>query len=174
MVFAGLRGPRRRCDHRRAEAGRSRATRATSTPGAARWQTGLGPYHRLIAQIRAKYAGTPVGASESVFAPLAQALGLRLSTPASFLRAISEGSDPAAADKVTIDHQIATKSIKVYVLNSQNATPDVAAQVAAARKRGIAVTAVTETLAPAGASFQDWQVAQLRALAAALSRATGR
>jgi zinc/manganese transport system substrate-binding protein len=32
----------------------------------------------------------------------------------------------------------------------------------------------TETLAPAGASFQGWQTAQLRALAAALHQATGR
>jgi zinc/manganese transport system substrate-binding protein len=36
------------------------------------------------------------------------------------------------------------------------------------------VTAITETLVPATASFQSWQVAQLSALAAALHRATGR
>ena len=33
---------------------------------------------------------------------------------------------------------------------------------------------VTETLSPQTDSFQQWQVAQLRALAAALARATGR
>ena len=136
--------------------------------------TGLATYHRLIAQIKARYAGTPVGASESIFAPLAQALGLNLITPPSFLKAISEGTDPSAQDKATIDGQLAGKKMKVYVFNTQNATPDVAAQVRAARADGIAVTAVTETLSPAGASFQDWQVAQLRALSAALARATGR
>jgi zinc/manganese transport system substrate-binding protein len=36
------------------------------------------------------------------------------------------------------------------------------------------VTAVTETLSPATASFQDWQSAQLQALADALHQATGR
>jgi zinc/manganese transport system substrate-binding protein len=135
---------------------------------------GLRPYRRLIAQIKLRYAGTPVGASEGIFVPLAQALGLRLITPVRFLNAISEGSDPSAADKVTIDRQIATRAMKVYVLNAQNATPDVTAQVAAARRQGIPVTTVTETLAPAGTTFQDWQVAQLRTLAAALHRATGR
>jgi zinc/manganese transport system substrate-binding protein len=135
---------------------------------------GLGRYRRLIARIRATYAGVPIGASESIVAPLASALGLRLITPARFLEAVSEGSDPSAADKARIDTQIATRSMKVYVLNAQNATPDVAAQVAAARKHGIPVTPVTESLSPAGASFQDWQVAQLLALARALHAATGR
>lgn len=136
--------------------------------------TGLARYHQLIADIKARYAGTPVGASESIFAPLSDALGLNLATPSSFLKAISEGNDPSAADKTTIDSQISGRQIKVYVFNSQNATPDVAAQVAAAKKAGIPVTAVTETLSPAGASFQDWQAAQLQSLETALAQATGK
>ncbi len=136
--------------------------------------TGLATYHQLINDIKTTYAGTPVGASESIFSPLAQALGLNLITPPSFLQAISEGSDVSAADKTTIDHQIATKALKVYVFNAQNSTPDVAAQVQACKDRGIPVSAVTETLAPAGASFQDWQSAQLKDLRTALHQATGK
>jgi len=136
--------------------------------------TGLARYHQLINDIKTKYAGTPVGASESIFAPLSDALGLDLITPPSFLKDISEGTDPSAADKATIDAQISGKKIKVYVFNSQNSTPDVAAQVAAAKKNGIPVAAVTETLAPANASFQDWQSAQLQALESALAQATGK
>ena len=83
-----------------------------------------------IAAIKAKYAGTPVGASESIFAMLAPALGLDLITPYSFLRAISEGTDVSAADKQTIDNQIEDHQIKIYVYNSQNVTPDVQAQLA--------------------------------------------
>ncbi len=45
---------------------------------------------------------------------------------------------------------------------------------AIARRRRIPFVTVTETLSPAGASFEQWQVAQLRALAAALHEATGR
>src|SRR5262245_54846200 len=56
--------------------------------------TDLGPYFALVAEIRARYAGTPVGASESIFAPLAEATGLDLITPPSFLDTISEGGDP--------------------------------------------------------------------------------
>jgi zinc/manganese transport system substrate-binding protein len=135
---------------------------------------GLARYHQLINEIKAKYAGTAVGASESIFAPLSAALGLDLLTPPSFLKAISEGTDPSAADKSTIDAQISGHKIKVYVFNSQNSTPDVAAQVKAARAAGIPVSSITETLSPATASFQDWQVAQLEALEVALHQATGR
>jgi zinc/manganese transport system substrate-binding protein len=135
---------------------------------------GLARYKQLIATIKRRYHGVAVGASESIFAPLAQAVGLRLITPPSFLKAISEGTEPTAADKQTIDRQIARKQVKVWVYNSQNSTPDVARITSAARKHGIPVTTVTETLSPAQASFQSWQVRQLRALAAALHQATGR
>jgi zinc/manganese transport system substrate-binding protein len=135
--------------------------------------TGLRPYFDAIGQIRARYAGTPVGASESIFAMLAPALGLDLLTPPGFLTAISEGADPTARDKMTIDNQIRNNQIKVYVYNSQNATPDVQAQVDEASAAGIPVTTITETLTPAGASFQDWQVAQLNALRQALDKAAG-
>jgi len=133
----------------------------------------LKPYFDLIDQLRTTYAGTAVGASESIFAMLSPALGLNLLTPPSFLTAISEGSDPTAADKTTIDQQIKTRQIKVYVYNSQNATPDIQAQVNEARAAGIPVTTITETLSP-GMSFQDWQVAQLTALKQALAQAAGK
>jgi zinc/manganese transport system substrate-binding protein len=141
----------------------------------ARFETrGLRRYRQLIASIKRKYHGVQVGASESIFAPLAQALGLRVATPYSFLQAISEGTDPTAADKTTIDRQVATRQIKVWVFNSQNSTPDVQRITDAARKKGIPVATITETLTPASASFQAWQVRELQALAAALAKATGR
>jgi zinc/manganese transport system substrate-binding protein len=135
---------------------------------------GLAEYKRLIATIERKYHGVPVGASESIFALMSPALGLKLLTPPSFLKAISEGTEPTAADKSTVDSQIAHRQIEVWVFNSQNSTPDVKRLTDAARKKGIPVTTITETLIPASATFQEWQSQQLRALAAALHRATGR
>jgi zinc/manganese transport system substrate-binding protein len=134
----------------------------------------LAPYNALISSIRSKYAGTPIGASESIVSPLAQALGLDMLTPASFLDAISEGSDPTAADKATIDQQISKRQIAIYVYNTQNATPDVAAQVAEAKSNGIPVATVTETLVPANQTFQAWQVRELQGIQSALAKATGR
>ncbi|HEX8767139.1 MAG TPA: zinc ABC transporter substrate-binding protein, partial [Jatrophihabitans sp.] len=134
----------------------------------------LRPYHRLIEEIRARYAGTAVGASESIFAPMADALGLDLTTPAGFLQAVSEGTDPSAADKADSERQLRSRAVKVYIYNSQNATPDVAAQLAVARRAGVPVVAVTETLNPPDASFQQWQVSQLQALKSALAHRSAR
>jgi zinc/manganese transport system substrate-binding protein len=135
--------------------------------------TGLARYTALLESIRARYAGTPIGASESIVAPLADALGLRLVTPRAFLDAVAEGADPTASAKATVDRQVASKEIKALVFNSQNATPDVQRVVAAARSAGVPVTTITETLTPQGATFQDWQVRQLESLEAALSAGTG-
>jgi len=135
--------------------------------------TALAEYNQLETEIKDKYAGTPIGASESIVSPLATTLGLDMLTPYSFLKDISEGTDPTTADKAEIDQQIRNKQIKVYVYNSQNSTPDIQAQVALARQQGIPVTTVTETLSPAGDSFQQWMVSELQGLEKTLAEATG-
>jgi zinc/manganese transport system substrate-binding protein len=130
--------------------------------------TALKNYHDTISAIKQKYSGTKIGATESIFAYMAPDLGLDLITPYSFLKAISEGTDPSAADKALVLNQISSKQIKVLVFNSQNSTPDIQGLVDRARGNGIAVVKITETLTPAGATFQDWQTSQLRALLQAL------
>jgi zinc/manganese transport system substrate-binding protein len=133
----------------------------------------LRPYLSAIAAVKARFAGTPVGASESIFAMLAPALGLRLITPYSFLKAISEGTDVSAGDKQTIDDQIKQHAIKIYVYNSQNVTPDVQAQLTEVKAEHIPHATITETLAPAGVPFQTWQTRQLLGIEAALAEAGG-
>jgi zinc/manganese transport system substrate-binding protein len=133
----------------------------------------LKPYDDLIAQIKAKYSGAPVGASESIFSVLAPALGLDVLTPYSFLKAISEGTDVSAADKTTIDNQIKAHQIKIYVYNSQNTTPDVQAQLDECKTGNIPTTTITETLTPQTATYQDWQTAQLQGILDALNKASG-
>ena len=133
----------------------------------------LTEYNQLETTIKTTYAGTPIGASESIVSPLADSLGLDMLTPYSFLKDISEGTDPTSADKATIDQQITSRQIKVYVYNSQNSTPDIQAQLKLAQQAGIPVTTVTETLSPAGDSFQQWMVGELRNLQTALAKATG-
>ncbi|HEY4997172.1 MAG TPA: zinc ABC transporter substrate-binding protein [Solirubrobacteraceae bacterium] len=131
---------------------------------------GLARYDALRSEIRARYKGVPVGYSESIFQGLGEDLGLDLLTPYGFTRAVAEGSDVTAAEKETVDRQASRRQIRVWVFNSQNVTPDVERvnQIAAAEH--IPIVPVTETLAPAGASFQRWQERQLEELLRALSR----
>jgi zinc/manganese transport system substrate-binding protein len=133
----------------------------------------LATYDATVAAIKAKYGGTPVGASESIFAMLAPSLGLHLITPPSFLKAISEGTDVSVADKETIDTQIRDHQIRIYVYNSQNVTPDVQAQLQEVKAEHIPYATITETLQPAGATYQAWQTRQLLGIEAALARADG-
>ncbi len=134
----------------------------------------LAGYHALMAAIRRRYAGVPVGASESIFALQAPALGLRLMTPPSFMKATSEGSEVTAGDIATAERQITNHAIKVWVFNAQNRTPEIEHLNGLAREAGIPTATVTETLSPSTDTFEQWQVHQLQGLQAALHRATGR
>jgi zinc/manganese transport system substrate-binding protein len=136
--------------------------------------TGLKQYHDLIAAIKAKYSGVPVGATESIFSYLAPALGLNLITPYSYLKAVSEGQDISAADEATVEQQVNQKQIKVLIYNSQNIPNNIQALINRARANHIPVATITETLTPANASFQVWQSAQLQGIQSALARATGK
>ncbi len=136
--------------------------------------SGLAAYHSLINRIRLRYAGVPVGASESIFALLAPSLGLKLITPVSFMKAITEGTDVSAQDTIKTQQQITSHQIKVWVYNIQNATPQVQRLTALARIQAIPVVTITETLSPASVSFQQWQVAELERLRAALALAAKR
>jgi zinc/manganese transport system substrate-binding protein len=136
--------------------------------------SGLARYDALIAQIRKRYAGTPVGYSESVFQPLGEALGLKLTTPYSFAKAVAEGGEVSAKDRQTVERQASSREIAVWVLNSQNVTPDVQRVDRLARAAGIPVATITETLSPASAGFEQWQVAELEGIERALHAATGR
>jgi zinc/manganese transport system substrate-binding protein len=134
----------------------------------------LSEYHTLIGQINSRYAGVPVGASESIFALQAPALGLDLVTPYSFMKAISEGTEVSAQDTITTQQQVSSHRIKVWIYNSQNATPEIQRLNSLARANHIPIATVTETLSPESATFEQWQVAQLKGFEQALHTATGR
>ena len=134
----------------------------------------LTPYYALVDELEQTYAGTPIGATESMVAPLADALGLPVLTPRRFVNAVSEGADPSAADRATVEEQLTSKAVRVLVYNPQNATPDVKGLVGIAERAGIPVVRMTETPPRAGEGFADWQVEQLVSLRDALRRATGR
>ncbi len=136
--------------------------------------TGLSQYNALIADIKAKYSGTPVGATESIFAYMSPALGLNLITPLSYISAVSEGIDISAADEAAVEQQIEQKQIKILIYNSQNTPPNIQILLDDAKTQGIPVAPVTETLVPVTATFQDWQAAELQGIENALRQAMGK
>ena len=154
-----------RRDHRRL---RPAPTRPTPRYFAARkrWfeTKALARYDALRAEIRRRFAGVPVGYSESIFEPLGASLGLRLLTPPGFAKAVAEGGEVSVRDKETVDAAASPSTqIEVWVFNSQNVTPEVEQANALARAEHIPVATVTETLSPATLDFEQWQVAELEA-----------
>src|SRR5438876_11427854 len=133
-------------------------------------RTALKPYHDTIARIRAAHSGAAVGATESIFVYLGQALGLTLTSPAQFMQAISEGNDPPAQTVAEFQDQVSHRQIKVLVYNTQTSTPVTENLKQLAARNNVPVVGISETVEPATASFQDWQVKQLAGLEAALSR----
>ena len=131
--------------------------------------TALQPYEQRLAEIKQKFAGTPVGATETVVVYLATYLGLDLVSPPDFMQAVSEGNDPPAAAVVAFHNQIAQKAIKVLVFNVQTATAVTTNLRIEAVQQSIPVVGVSETLQPESASFQEWQDGQLLALENALN-----
>ncbi|HEX5853310.1 MAG TPA: zinc ABC transporter substrate-binding protein [Solirubrobacteraceae bacterium] len=134
-------------------------------------RSGFARYEQLLREIRGRYAGVTVGYSESLFQGLGEALGLKLKTPYSFAKAITEGTDVTAQDRQTVDAQAQRREIAVWVFNSQNVTPDVRRVNEIARERHIPIATITETLSPASVGFQRWQESQLEGLLRALRQA---
>ena len=133
-------------------------------------RTALKPYHDAIARIRATYTGVAVGSTESILVYLAQALGFNLISPPEFMQAISEGTDPPAQTVAQFQDQISHRQIRVLIYNTQTSTPITDNLKQLATQNGIPVVGISETVQPATASFQDWQIRQLNSLQAALRR----
>lgn len=131
--------------------------------------TSLQPYTRRLAEIKQKFSGVPVGATESIFVYLAGYLGLNLISPPEFMQAVAEGNDPPAQTVATFQNQIARKQIKVLVYNVQTATAVTTNLKIQATQQAIPVVGVSETLQPVTATFQEWQDSQLVALENALN-----
>ena len=132
-----------------------------------RFDASLAPLDATVTSIKAHHAGTPVAYTEPVPGYLLAACGLHVLTPESFARAIEEGVDPSAASVAQMRALLSQQRVKVLLYNSQATSPITDQIRALARKNGIPIVPVTETM-PIGQTFQSWQLAQARALESAL------
>ena len=137
-----------------------------------RFDASLAPLDAVIASIRRWYAGAPVAYTERVPGYLLAAAGLTVVTPPGFAAAIENGNDPSAADTARMDQLITGRKARVLLYNAQVTSP-VTQQVAAlARRSGVPVVPVDETMPPEYRSYQAWQLAQAAALLDALGGRT--
>ena len=136
--------------------------------GLARFRASLAPLRAEVARIRSRFAGASVAYTEPVPGYLLAAAGLRNVAPAAFTRAIEDGSDPTPQALAAMNALIAKHRIRALLYNSQAVSPVTRRLRSEARAAKIAAVPVTETLPP-GQTFQQWQLAQVRALENALA-----
>jgi zinc/manganese transport system substrate-binding protein len=123
----------------------------------------LQPIQQKIGAIKSKYAGTPVGLTETIYLYQAAPLGLNVLTPFEFQKAMAEGNDPPADTVVTAENQINHHQIKVLIYNEQTITPSTTKLENDAMAQNIPIVPVTETMSP-GKTYQTWMLDQLNTL----------
>jgi len=129
----------------------------------------LSRVRQKILQLKAKWSGTPVGLTETIFLYQATPIGLSVLTPFEFQKAIAEGNDPPADTVVTAESQVKRKMIKVLIYNEQTVSSVTTKLQEEARAAGIPVVPVTETM-PSAMNYQNWMLSQLTALERALGK----
>jgi len=127
----------------------------------------LAPLTRKIADMRARYAGQAVTATEPVFGYMAQALGLVMRNER-FQLAVMNDSEPRASDIAAFETDLRQHRVRALLYNSQATGPTAQRMLSIAHEAGVPVVGVTET-EPGGTRYQDWMLHQLDALDAALS-----
>ncbi len=128
----------------------------------------LGQVRQKMAEIKARYPGTPIALTETVFLYQALPMGLAVLTPFAFQKAIAEGNDPPADSAVTAERQITAKKVRVLIYNAQTIDKLTTRLKEDARAAGIPVVPVTETMPP-NLHYQTWMLDQLDRLERALA-----
>ncbi len=115
--------------------------------------------------------GAKVVATEPVAHYLLDAAGLSDATPPEFSEAIEEETDPPVAAVAETTGLITGKQVAMLVENAQTETPVTKSLTADAKKAGIPVVTVTETLPSGVTDYVEWMNDQLDAIAGALTGA---
>lgn len=140
---------------------------------AARGQAVLGAVQKVLAQVtalRGHVQGQPVAATEPVFTPLAESLGLVMKEQA-FQVAVMNDVEPPASAVAQFDADIRTHAIRFVAYNAQTDRPSVQRLIAQAQAAGVAVLPVHEIMPP-GTHWQDWMNTTLKQVAQALGQST--
>jgi zinc/manganese transport system substrate-binding protein len=136
---------------------------------AATFERSLAPWRRALAQFAAEYPGTPVATTEPVGDYMLEAAGTHNLTPFSLQADIMNGVDPAPQDVTLQDALFASHRVKAFVYNQQVTDSLTASFLAAAKRYGVPVVGVYETMPTPGFDYQSWMLAEVRALRRAVA-----
>lgn len=131
------------------------------------FQTEIEGLESELAGIASTNSGQRVAMTEPVAQFLITAAGLTDATPAEFLEAVEEETDPPAAAVAGTKELFTQRQVRVLIYNPQAETPVTSQIRAASEAARIPVVTMTETL-PENTDYLGWMSGQIDALSAAL------
>jgi zinc/manganese transport system substrate-binding protein len=146
------------------------AHKADYEKGEAQFLESLKPLDAKLADMRKKYSGFPVTASEPVFGYSAGLIGLKVHNE-KFALAVMNNAEPTASEVAGFENDLKGHKVKAMLYNAQASEPAVQRLVQMAKDNKIPVVGVSETEPPDG-TYQSWMLGQLDSLDRALGAAT--
>jgi zinc/manganese transport system substrate-binding protein len=137
-----------------------------------RFDRSLQPWLRSLRQFSSRFPGAAVATTEPVGDYMLQAAGVRNATPFSLQADVMNGTDPAPQSISAQDNLFARRKVKVVLYNEQVTDSLTRSFLDAARRAGIPVVGVYETMPTPGYDYQSWMMAELSALEQALATGT--
>ncbi|WP_438392057.1 metal ABC transporter solute-binding protein, Zn/Mn family [Caballeronia sp. DA-9] len=135
-----------------------------------KFDASLKPWLDAIAAFKAHHPGTPLAVTEPVADYMLEAAGADIQTPYSMQAAIMNGTDPSPQDVTKQNALFTDHKVKVFVYNQQVTDALTQSFLALAKKNGIPVVGVYETMPTPGFTYQSWMLEEVNALDRAVTR----
>ncbi len=137
---------------------------------AEKFEESLKPWYAAIAKFKAAYPSTPVATTEPVGDYMLEAAGTKNMTPFALQASIMNGTDPAPQNVTLQNALFSGHQVKVFVYNQQVTDSLTESFKEAAKRAGIPVVGVYETMPTPGYDYQSWMLAEVGALEKAVAQ----
>lgn len=137
-----------------------------------RFDASLHPWYQALGQFARRYPHTPVAVTEPVGDYLLQAAGATIMTPFTLQADIMNGIDPAPQGVALQNNLLSAHRVKVLLYNQQVTDSVTQSFLTAAKRSGIPVVGVYETMPTPGYDYQSWMLAETQALERAVAHGT--
>ncbi len=135
----------------------------------ARFDDSLSAWTSALSEFASRHPNTPVAVTEPVADYMLQAAGCDIMTPFPLQAAIMNGTDPSPEDVSVEQNLLADHKVAVFLYNQQVTDPLTASFLALAKRAGVPVVGVYETMPTPGYDYQTWMMAELQALRKAVT-----
>ncbi len=139
----------------------------TFTANAAAFREEIDAIAARLSAIGGANPGARVALTEPIAGYLIEDAGLTDVTPAEFLEAVEEETDPPAAAVAATRQLMSGNQVSALIYNPQTETPVTGQVRSDAEAAGVPVVEMTETL-PEGVEYVSWMTEQVEALSTAL------